>query len=615
MMNYPSALFLFLPTLSATAFAGCNLQEPDYSERYINTSPSVAPTPGPQPHFAQALRAAVAPPPISGGTLAVAPDGRTIVASDPDRDRIYVVDIPTRTVKHDIVLAPGSEPGRVAIDSHGFAHVGLRNTGALATIDLATGSKVERAICTAPRGVAFDAKVDSLHIACAEGVLVTVPLAAGAAIKRVGLDRDLRDVLVIKDKLYVSHFRGANVTVLTREGNVVGESTRGGNLGWRMVKAPAVSDKEENDDVALVSQDPVNPAPSTTGAGYYGSGAIDTCNSPTITTTRLDIPGETSINIPPAVLPVDLATNGREYAIVAAGNGHTPELPQIFIHQAKLRTSATTSSSSSGGFGGGFGTNPDCNEMAKGFVPGQAIAAAFDGEDQLIVQSREPAALYIMSPDRQRVYKEITLSTESREDTGHAIFHSNSGGFLACASCHAEGGEDGRTWEFVEGQRRTPSMLGTLAHTAPFHWDGEMKDLRQLVDHVFTSRMSGPKVDDEHVTTLQSWLFRLPPPPKVQKPADAVARGSQIFEARGCATCHSGADFTNNETVDVGTGARYQVPTLTGVGWRAPFLHNGCAKTLKDRFDGTACGGDKHGDVNGLNAADIADLTTFLDSL
>ena len=53
----------------------------------------------------------------------------------------------------------------------------------------------------------------------------------------------------------------------------------------------------------------------------------------------------------------------------------------------------------------------------------------------------------------------ITLSTISRKDTGHLVFHSNAGGSLACASCHAEGNDDGRIWNFTcQGPRRTQSL-------------------------------------------------------------------------------------------------------------------------------------------------------------
>src|SRR3954469_3757945 len=47
---------------------------------------------GPAPDFGATTLQADPPPPLSGGTLAVAADGFTVVASDPDRDRIYVLD-------------------------------------------------------------------------------------------------------------------------------------------------------------------------------------------------------------------------------------------------------------------------------------------------------------------------------------------------------------------------------------------------------------------------------------------------------------------------------------------------------------------------------------------
>jgi hypothetical protein len=619
------------PLLAAViAASACNTKNNENSKEDYNPTP-VAPQPGPQPKFGQVTSSLEAtPPPISGGTLTVARDGRTIIAADPDRDQIYVVDIPSRTVKHTIKTADKAEPGRVAV-SEGKAHVALRNSGAILSIDLATGATTERRACIAPRGLAYDSKIDSLHIACAEGVLVTMPLAGGD-LKKLALDKDLRDVVVTKSNILVSRFRKADYIKITREGlQTAGPAnSRGGNLGWRMIASPTApedpeqpaSPTEENDnEPAMVSQDPSNPV-GPVATGYYGSAnPNDACISPTITPTRVDIPGSAGtkvIQIPPAVLPVDMATNGNEYTIVAAGNGHTSELPQVFTHQVRPRATSSSSSSSSssgsGGIGGGFGSNPDCTAMMKGFVPGQAIAAAYDGSNDLIIQSREPAALYIMAKDRQHVYKEIKLSDVSREDTGHAIFHSNSGGFLACASCHAEGGEDGRTWTFVEGERRTPSMRGTIANTAPFHWDGAMKDLRQLVDHVFVTRMSGPKIVDKEVDALQSYLFKMPPPVKLEKDLDKVTRGGALFQKQGCASCHSGASFTNNESRDVGTGGIFQVPSLVGVAWRGPFLHNGCAKTLKGRFEGE-CGGAKHGDVTNLDAAQIEDLTEYLESL
>jgi hypothetical protein len=50
------------------------------------------------------------------------------------------------------------------------------------------------------------------------------------------------------------------------------------------------------------------------------------------------------------------------------------------------------------------------------------------------------------------------------------------------------------------------------------------------------------------------------------------------------------------------------------VGARAPFLHDGCAPTLLDRF-GTCGGGDLHGRTSQLTAAELADMAAYLESI
>ncbi|GAC1535424.1 MAG: hypothetical protein NVS3B10_28570 [Polyangiales bacterium] len=230
------------------------------------------------------------------------------------------------------------------------------------------------------------------------------------------------------------------------------------------------------------------------------------------------------------------------------------------------------------------------------------------------MQTREPASIHIMTEDRRRPWKTIALAGDSVADTGHQIFHSNAGGFIACASCHAEGRDDGHVWTFVgQGPRRTPSLLGTVQGTEPFHWDGQMKDMRDLVDHVFVERMSGPKVDDGQLGALSGWLFALPPPAKLRLESADTDPGKTLFAQR-CSGCHAGEKLTNNKTVDVGTGGAFQVPSLVGVAWRRPLLHSGCAASLQDRFN-PSCGGSRHGDTSDLSPAQIGDLVKFLETL
>jgi hypothetical protein len=85
----------------------------------------------------------------------------------------------------------------------------------------------------------------------------------------------------------------------------------------------------------------------------------------------------------------------------------------------------------------------------------------------------------------------------------------------------------------------------------------------------------------------------------------------------GCTTCHAGAHFTDNRTLAVGTlpsGAALQVPSLVAIGYRAPFMHDGCAATLLERFD-PSCGGATHGNTAQLAPDQITDLVAYLESL
>src|SRR5262249_26625612 len=117
---------------------------------------------------------------------------------------------------------------------------------------------------------------------------------------------------------------------------------------------------------------------------------------------------------------------------------------------------------------GGAGQGP------PSIIPsGEGGAVAFALHNTLLVQTREPAALQL--PVAASVFT-IRLSPDSRLDTGHGIFHANSGAGLACASCHPEGGDDGRVWRFrlkdgTAVPRRTQNLRGGILATAPFHWD------------------------------------------------------------------------------------------------------------------------------------------------
>jgi cytochrome c peroxidase len=67
-------------------------------------------------------------------------------------------------------------------------------------------------------------------------------------------------------------------------------------------------------------------------------------------------------------------------------------------------------------------------------------------------------------------------------------------------------------------------------------------------------------------------------------------------------------------TVAVNTGGSFQVPSLLGIAWRAPYMHQGCAATLDERF-GFCGGGDGHGTTSHLTPEQLSDLVAYLETL
>ena len=242
----------------------------------------------------------------------------------------------------------------------------------------------------------------------------------------------------------------------------------------------------------------------------------------------------------------------------------------------------------------------------------QTIAVSYLGDRRLVLQQRDPSRLVVLDESGAET-RRVALGGDAAFDTGHALFHASTAAGIACASCHPEGGEDGHVWRFMGiGERRTPA-LHSVSGTAPFHWNGELTDVRALMNEVFVLRMRGTGIDAERADAVEGWLGHVPTPRASSGDGAAIARGRALFAgAGGCAECHSGRALTDGESHDVGTGGSFQTPSLIGVGDRLPVMHTGCASTLRARFE-PACGGDRHGDA--LEPAQLADVVAYMESL
>jgi hypothetical protein len=563
-------------------------------------------------------------PAISGGTMHMLEGTRAVIVADPDRDRIVVVDLVASRVLGETRLAHGAEPTRIAEDASGRVHVVLRGTGEIFSFDPeAVESGTRRYACAMPRGIAYDRDADQLHVACRGGELVTFA-SSGPVIRTVQLERDLRDVVVRDSHVFVSRFRSAELLELDADGHIStrrvpqtaesrGDPSSAGPfepaVAWRTLRAP-------NGDIAMVHQRASNQEVAIEEGGYTGG---TRCQSSIVQSTVTFFREDGTITLGPdlsaATLPVDmaispvLADGSQRVAVVAAANERGDNSVIVF-HRANIEAPM-------------FDACAFTDEWIQAQIPnptsvvyapdGTLVVLSRDADD---IEGRSGAHLAIVNLANE--VSLIHLGGEPRFDVGHALFHGNSGAFVACASCHPEGAEDGRVWTFAGiGPRRTPAMHGDLIGTEPFHWDGDMADLEHLVRDVFTERMQGPALDERQVDALGEWLDALPAP--VVSPAvdvEAVARGAALFYGSAqCGTCHSGALYSNNLTVDVGTGGAFQVPSLTGVAFRMPVMHSGCATTLHDRFRDDCGGGDMHGLTSHLAPEDVNDLVSFLETL
>jgi YVTN family beta-propeller protein len=223
--------------------------------------------------------------------------------------------------------------------------------------------------------------------------------------------------------------------------------------------------------------------------------------------------------------------------------------------------------------------------------------------------------------------------------------------YMSCASCHADGGDDGMVWDFTqrgEGLRRTIALQGRqgLGH-GRVHWSANFDEIQDFendiraafggtgfmsqADFDATSNPLGtPKagrsaaLDDlaAYLASLSRYA-RSPARNADGSLSSAALTGRQLFATAQCASCHSGLTLRDGARHDVGTvqassglgagqplaGVGFDTPTLFGSWATAPFFHNGQQASLESLF---AAG---HGNSGALSAADQAALAAYVRSL
>ena len=223
--------------------------------------------------------------------------------------------------------------------------------------------------------------------------------------------------------------------------------------------------------------------------------------------------------------------------------------------------------------------------------------------------------------------------------------------YLSCASCHNDGGHDGRVWDLAslgEGLRNTISLRGRAGGQGMLHWsgnfdetqdfEGQIRALAQgaglMSDALFNTgtrsqplglSKAGVSTDLDALSAYLASLNTFAPSPL--RNADgtltaAATAGKTVFSVN-CASCHSGAAFTDSSspttlhnigTIKPSSGQRLgapltglDTPTLRDVWATAPYLHDGSAPTV-------AAAITAHAAIT-LSATDLANVTAYVQQI
>jgi YVTN family beta-propeller protein len=566
--------------------------------------------------------------------LAASRDGKTVLATNRDNDSVSVVDVATRKVIREIPV--GRLPESVAWIGDGpLAVVTAYLEDAVAIIDTSDGKLVKKIpIGPEPYGVVVDKAGKRAYVTNEyPGVVTVVDLDSRSVVNTIAVGPFVRGLALSNDEklLYVTHFYTAAMSAVDLASGAVVDH-------WKQQSAADNLARQ----VAVHPTKPYAYLPHlrsrTTQA--HGAGSI----FPYLTVLDLVPPSPDKRRRHPVAMDqfndarvtcnpweVAIHPDGERCYVVYAGTND--------LNVCRLMDDGQT-----------YVERPSGRSLFEVGKNPRAVACSPDGKSVFVLNALDfTLAIYDADPFRLRA--EVTLCKPKLSPQivrGMELFNLADNpmsrlSWISCSSCHPDGDHDGRVWRQPEGMRRSTHFFG-MSRTTPLHWSADRDEVQDFEHTIRGPLMQGSGLlrgrlpaalgeplagRSKDLDALAAYCNSLEAPISPHtlpggELSDAAKRGRALFhsEKTGCATCHSGPDFTDRKRHDVGTGRgdrfekmgfEYDTPSLVRVYRNPSWLHDGSAPTLEAVLTNNP--GDKHGRTSHLTNEERADLVAFLKSI
>ncbi len=590
------------------------------------------------------------------GSLVVSPDAARLFVVNPDSDSVSVLDVATRKILHEVLLAPAVpgpspagryepavQPRALALSAAGSTlYATGQRSGHLYAIDAATGGRLrDVAVCSEPIGVVLSADDANVFVACAQDdEIVELRASDLAAVASVACPRKPWALAWAADgqTLLATHFLGPGVSRFATAPLAL-------QATWALPDGPPQDDSTGTEDptephgqVRGLYDAVVRPGTSELWVAHLMLGT-DT-GQPTLDFQEtvfpsLSILGEGGAQL--ARLSVQANPGDGEafgdvvsgpHAITFSDDGSLAfiadaDSEDVLVVDAERRIEAALVRPLPGHLPEGIvwaGGEVYVQERNTDDIAAFRVTSGDAGVAVVADGSAFPTVTKDPMPANLRLGQELFYSANSDE------YPLTQNHWVACASCHLEGRSDAVTWRFVQGPRDTPSNAGGLLDTGFLFRTADRTQVQDYWHTIDVEQGGHFNIDQPSQVPLLDALaayvnYAIPTPiaPTMDsshtidgKALTALrARGEGVFNRVGCASCHVGPAKTDsgmgNPKLDL-TGPVVSSETLGGV-----LLHD-VGTCVTDGPWPDAAHQDIAGDARGACAFDTPALRGVADS-